>query len=110
MKRVKEIMEMFGISKEDAHKVLDEMQVDFSECTLREFRYAARAAHKSLAFSKLQWTTGRDCAAVSACGRFYITTKPFGVFVLYDTKNRLAGGCSCTSMEDAKLLAERIAA
>lgn len=110
MKRIKEIMEMFGINEADARKVLSEMQIDFSQCTLREFRYAAREAHKSLAFSKLQWKTGqRDCAAASACGRFYIVNKGT-YFSMHDTKNRLAGGTSCDSLQNAKELAERIAA
>lgn len=106
-----EIMEMFSVDAATALKIqarMEENGIDYSECTLKEFRYAAREARTQV-LSKLRWNKKRGVAAESACGRFYIIKKCEGYYAMYDTRNRLAGGRGCDTLGEAQQLAERIA-
>lgn len=42
-------------------------------------------------------------------GRFYVMKKGPQYFALYDTRNRLAGGASCNSLQGAMNFAKEIA-
>ena len=49
----KMIMDLLGLEAKTALQVQDAMQIDFSECTRREFNREARLAYAALIFTKL---------------------------------------------------------
>ena len=51
MKRIQEIEKLLNISEELAYQVLNEMfllDIDFSQCTQREFNRTAKEAHSNI--------------------------------------------------------------
>lgn len=48
MANVRQIMELLSVDKDTAFRIYDVMDIDFSECTNREFESAARSAYDYL--------------------------------------------------------------
>lgn len=64
---IKQIMELLGTDAATAEKVLNEMQVDFSECTKAQFKHAAQDA--LLEVKPVATTVGENAAQQEALKR-----------------------------------------